>query len=153
MCPKTEFNPPSTSSLNTRHRRVIKNTIYRYLQFFVIFIVVYRPIFRPRSHPLHHSIATKFYLSSRHHAINLIQFTITPLNFDLPFDFYGGACRNLLKICFLLVSAINLSTTESQLITVNILKANLYFLTESMLPLQISENSDGGSRIHATSRM
>ena len=78
MCPKTEFNPPSTPSLTS-----------------------------------YHAIMTKFYLSSHHHAINLIQFTITPVNFDLPMDFYGVACRNLLKIHFLLVSAINLSTTES----------------------------------------
>ena len=59
------------------------------------------------SDPLDHAITTKFYLSSRHHAINLIQFMITPLNFDLPLDFCGSACRNLL------VSAITLSTTES----------------------------------------
>ena len=153
MCPK--FNPPSTPSLITRHRRVTKNYSSKVfaLLFFVVFIVVYNRTLSTPSHPLDHAIATKFYLSSRDHAINLIQFTITPVNFDLPLDFYGGACRNLLKIRFLLVSAINLSTTESQLIAVSILKATLYFVTESMLPLQISENSKGGSRIHATSRM
>ena len=122
MCPKTEFNNPSTPSLTTRHRRVTKNYSLQG-SFFVIFIVVYSPISRPPSHPLDHAITTKFSLSSRHHATNLIQFTITPVNFDLPLDFYGGARRNVLKIRFLLVSAINVSTTESYLITVSILKA------------------------------
>ena len=43
------------------------------------------------SHPLNHAITTKFYLSSRHHAINMVRFTITPINLDLHLDFYGGA--------------------------------------------------------------
>ena len=104
--------------------------------------MVYSPILRPPSHPLDHAIATKLYLSSCHHPINLIQFTIPPVNFDLPFEFYGDACRNLLKVRFVLVSAINLSTTQSYLRTVNMLKATLYFAKESKLPLQISENSE-----------
>ena len=140
MCPKTEFNLPSTLSRTTRHRRVTKN--YSLQVFAILCHFQCGPILRPPSHLLDHAITNKFYLSSCHHAINLMQFTITPVNFDLPLDFYGGACRNLLKIRFLLVSAIKLSTTKSQLITVNMLKAPLYFVKESNLPLQISENSE-----------
>ena len=114
-------HPPRFLQLGTEDKQKI--TVYRYWSFFVNFIVIYSPILRPPSHPLDHAITSRFSLSSRHHATNLIQFTITPVNFDLPLDFYGGACRNVLKICFLLVSAINVSTTESYLITVSILKA------------------------------
>ena len=67
----------------------------------------------PPSHLFDHTITTKFYLFSRHQAINLVQSTITIINLDLPSDFYGGASRNLLKI------------------TVNILKATFYFVTKS----------------------
>ena len=118
--------------------------------FKVIFIVVYSHILRTHNHPPDRAIATKFYLSIRHYAINLIKFTITPVNFNLPLDFYDGASRNLLKIRFLLASAINLSSTESQLITANMLKGTFYFVKESKLPLQISENSEAdlGSMPH-----
>ena len=75
-----------------------------------------------------------------------------PVNFDLTLGFFCGAFRNLLKIRFL-VSVVKLSTTESYLITVNVLKATWYFATENVLPLQISENAEGKSRIHASSRM
>ena len=40
MCPKTEFNPPSTPCLTARHNKKLQ----LYLLFFVIFIVVYSPI-------------------------------------------------------------------------------------------------------------
>ena len=81
------------------------------------------------SHPLKHAITTKFCVSSRHHAINLVQFTITPINVDLPLDFYDGTYRNLLKIPF---------------------SSTLHFETKSTLPSEISENSevDLGSMPH-----
>ena len=54
----------------------------------------------PPSHPLNHAITTNFYLSSRHHAINLVQLTITPINLDLPVDFYDRAYRNYFENTF-----------------------------------------------------
>ena len=56
--------------------------------------------FRTPSHPLDHTITTIFYLFSRHHAINLLQFAITPINLDLPLDFYGSACRKYFENTF-----------------------------------------------------
>ena len=47
-----------------------------------------------------HAITTKFYLSSRYHPINLVQFTITPINLDLHLDFYGGVCRKYFENTF-----------------------------------------------------
>ena len=81
------------------------------------------------SHHFDHTNTTKFYLSSRHHAINLVQFTITPINVDLPLDFYDGTYRHLLKIPF---------------------SSTLHFETKSTLPSEISENSevDLGSMPH-----
>ena len=43
MCPKTEFNPPSTPCLTARHNKKLQ----LYLLFFVIFIVVYSPRLAP----------------------------------------------------------------------------------------------------------
>ena len=39
-------------------------------------------------------------LSSRHHAMNLVQFTITAINLDLPLDFYGSVCRKYFEDMF-----------------------------------------------------
>ena len=36
----------------------------------------------PPSHPFDHAITTKIFFSSRHHVINMVQFTIMPINLD-----------------------------------------------------------------------
>ena len=52
------------------------------------------------SHSLHHAITTTFYLPSRYHALNSVQFTIKPVTLDLPLDFYGGAWRKYFENTF-----------------------------------------------------
>ena len=58
------------------------------------------------SHPLKHAITTKFCVSSRHHAINLVQFTITPINLGLGGDYMIPVSRDEILSLFAGIPAV-----------------------------------------------
>ena len=60
----------------------------------------------PLSHPLDQAITTNVYLSLRHHTINLVQYTITQINF------YGGAWRKYYENTFFFPASERTSQTN-----------------------------------------